>query len=141
MNKLIWAAVLLVAGGCATYGKGGGPQRMSTGTSIPAAEGTVTFGKGGNGNISIDLTVKYLAPPQKLTPPSNSYVVWVRPNKDSQPQSIGALTVDKNLNGTLKTVTALQSFELFITAESSGQVQTPTGDPLLWTNYVWNDGK
>ncbi|HEX7572249.1 MAG TPA: hypothetical protein VF514_04090, partial [Bacteroidota bacterium] len=64
-----------------------------------------------------------------------NYVVWTRANKDAPAQSIGALVVDKDLNGKLVTETALHSFDLFITAEDSGQVQQPSGQPLLWMSY------
>jgi len=121
------------ASGCALFSSGVSP--MSTSPTNPAAQGQVKFKKATNDNTSIDLEVKHLADPQKLTPPAQNYVVWTRANKDAAPQNIGALSVDDDLTGTLKTVTPLHSFELFISAESSGQVQTPTGVPLLWTNY------
>lgn len=120
--------------GCALMGGGRGP-RMNASPAVPAAQGHAKFGKAPNGNTSIDLTVKHLADPQNLTPPAASYVVWLRASKDAAAQNIGALTVDKNLVGTLKTVTALRAFDLFVTAEGSGQVQWPTGQPLLWTSH------
>lgn len=120
--------------GCALLGFGSRAS-MNTSPVIPAAEGSVKFGKAPNGNTSIDLTVKHLANPEKLTPPAHNYVVWLRANKDAAAQNIGALTVDKNLTGKLTTVAALHGFELFITAEGSGQVQSPTGQPLLWASH------
>lgn len=119
--------------GCALWG-GAGP-RMNASSVVPAAEGHAKFGKAANDNVSIDLTVKHLAEPEKLTPPAKNYVVWLRVKKDAAPQNIGALSVDNNLVGTLKTVTALHTFDIFVTAEASGQVQQPTGQPLLWTSY------
>ena len=139
--KPVLIAILLSAAvgagglsGCALFG-GGEVPRMNASPVVPAAEGHAKFGKAPNGNTSIDLTVKHLADPQKLTPPVNYYVVWLRPNQDAPAQNIGALTVDKNLNGTLNTVTALHSFDIFVTAEGSDQVQRPTGEPLLWTSH------
>lgn len=120
--------------GCALLSGDPGP-RLNASSVIPAAEGYAKFGSASNGNTSIDLTVKHLADPQKLTPPANNYVVWLRAGKDATAQNIGALTVDKELVGRLTTVTALRTFELFVTAESSGQVQQPTGQPLLWTSH------
>lgn len=107
---------------------------MNASAAVPAAEGHAKFGEAPNGNTSISLTVKHLADPQKLTPPASNYVVWLRAGKDAAPQNIGALAVDKNLVGRLKTVTAQRSFDLFVTAEGSGQVQAPAGAPLLWTS-------
>jgi len=111
---------------------------MNVSPDIPAASGKVKFGKANNGNTSIDLMVKYLADPQKLQPPEAIYVVWVSADKDSPAQNVGALMVDDHRKGTLKTVTPLHTFQLFVTAEASGQVQTPTGTRLIWTEHVTN---
>lgn len=135
LSVLLAAAIgALSFPGCSMLGGGSG-SNMNVSTAIPAAEGTVKFGKARNDNTRIDLTVKHLADPAKLTPPANNYVVWLRPDKDAPAQNIGALIVDKNLTGKLDTVTALRRFDLFITAEGSGQVQEPTGQPLLWTSH------
>jgi len=109
---------------------------MSVSPDVPAASGQVKFGKAGNGNTSIDLMVKYLADPQKLQPPAAVYVAWVSADKDSPAQNIGALMVNDQREGTLKTVTALHDFRLFVTAEAGGQVQTPTGTQLLWIDHA-----
>ena len=105
---------------------------MNVSPDIPAAKGQVKFSKSDNGNTTINLTVKYLAEPQKLQPPAAIYVVWVSADKDSQPQNIGSLKVDDKRKGTLRTVTPLHTFRLFVTAEADGQIQTPTGQRLLW---------
>jgi hypothetical protein len=139
--KMRAAAILttasLLAGGCAMMGIGSGDDQRSLTASptIPAAEGKVTFGKTKNDNVAVDLTVKHLANPEKLSPPAANYVVWLQPNNSATPQNIGALKVDKDLTGTLQTQTAMHSFDLFITAEGSGQVLAPAGKRLLWTSY------
>jgi hypothetical protein len=108
---------------------------MSVSPDIPAAQGKVKFDKTNDGNVSINLSVKYLADPQKLQPPAAIYVVWVSADKDSPAQNVGALKVDKDREGTLKSVTPLHAFQLFVTAEANGQTQTPTGTRLLWTEH------
>jgi hypothetical protein len=129
------AAVLSVMlFGCAMMG-GSKHATLNASSTIPAAQGTVKLDKTKNGNTSIDVLVKHLAEPQKLTPPANAYVVWVSGSKDAAPQNVGALAVDKDLSGELQTTTPLSSFDLFITAEQSGQVQQPVGEKLLWTSY------
>jgi len=55
-------------------------------------------------------------------------------DKDATPQNIGALEVDGDLSGRLKTVTAQRRFELFVTGEATGQAPSPSGEPLLWAN-------
>lgn len=108
---------------------------MTVSPDIPAAQAKVKFDKTNDGNISVNLAVKYLADPQKLQPPAAIYVVWVSSDKDSPAQNIGALKVDKDREGTLKSVTPLHAFQLFVTAEANGQIQTPAGPKLLWTEY------
>lgn len=105
---------------------------MSVSPDIPAAQGTVKFGKSDNGNTTISMVVKYLAEPEKLVPPAATYVVWAHADKDAAPQNIGSLAVDKHRKGSLKTVTPFHSFRLFVTAEPNGQIQAPTGQRLLW---------
>ena len=128
------AGLLLLASGtaCSMFKH---PDAMNVSSDIPAAKGDVKFAKTDNGNTSIDLTVQYLADPQKLLPPATIYVAWVRADKDSQAQNIGALKVDDKRKGTLKTITALVGFELFVTPENSGQAQEPTGKQLFWTSH------
>jgi hypothetical protein len=129
-------AVTLAMSGCTMLGiGGGGTTSLSTSPTLPAVEGRAKFSATKNDNTRITLTVKHLPHPDKLTPPANNYVVWTRATKDAPAQNMGALVVDKNLNGKLVTETALHSFELFITAEDSGQAQQPWGQPLLWMNY------
>ena len=108
---------------------------MNVSPDIPAAQGKVKFHKTDDGNVAVNLSVKYLADPQKLQPPAAIYVVWVSSDKDSPAQNIGALKVDNDREGKLKTVTPLRAFQLFVTAEANGQVQAPAGKKLLWTDF------
>lgn len=133
-----WRATIMAAAaatamtGCAIFG---GRVALSTSPGMPASEGSVRFSVTNNDNTSIDLRVKHLAHPDKLTPPAGSYVVWTKANKDAKPQNIGALKVDDDLYGAFQAETPLHSFELFVTAEPTGEVQQPSGAPLLWTSY------
>jgi len=129
-------AVTLAMSGCSMLGIGGGTAiRLSSSPTLPAVEGLVKFSATKNNNTRITLTVKHLPQPEKLTPPAGQYIVWTRAAKYEAAQNIGALVVDKNLNGKLETETPLHTFELFITAEASGQIQQPYGEPLLWISY------
>jgi hypothetical protein len=129
-------AVTLAMSGCSALGIGGRAAiRLSSSSALPAVEGLAKFKATKNNNTRITLTVKHLPQPEKLTPPANQYIVWTRAAKDESAQNIGALVVDKNLNGKLETETPLHTFELFITAEVSGQIQQPFGEPLLWISY------
>jgi len=108
---------------------------MTNSPSNPAAQGEVKVGKADNGNTKIDVVVKHLAPVQKIDPKSNSYVVWARPAAEqTRAVNLGALTVNKNLEGELETVTPFQNFHLFITPEPTPQALDPAGQPVLWTD-------
>ncbi|MCX6567785.1 MAG: hypothetical protein NT147_01870 [Candidatus Aminicenantes bacterium] len=148
MKKIFWPislcilsfsavlAVTLTTSGCSALGIGGkGVSRLEATSMLPAVEGRAKFATTVNDNTRIELTVKHLAHPEKLSPPASHYVVWTRATKESAAQNIGALVVDKDLNGKLITETSLHSFDLFITAEDSSQVQQPSGQPLLWMSY------
>ncbi len=128
IGSIALLALAAVLSGCT------GAQKLSASSTIPAAEGHLDCGKAANDNTSVDLKVKHLANPERLTPPASTYVVWIRTDKTAIPQNIGALTVDNDLTGRLKTVTPQRHFELFLTAEASGQVETPTGEELMWAN-------
>ncbi|MCX6570157.1 MAG: hypothetical protein NT006_01815 [Candidatus Aminicenantes bacterium] len=129
-------AVTLAMSGCAMLGIGAkGTSRLETSPMLPSVEGNARFSVTVNDNTSITLTVKHLAKPERLTPPASHYVVWTRATKDAAAQNIGALVVDKSLDGKIVTETSLHSFDLFITAEDSSQIQQPSGQPLLWMSY------
>lgn len=108
---------------------------MNASNTIPAAEGEVYFSKLHEGNTGIDVRVRHLALPEKLNMQTNSYVVWVQGNGEETPQNVGMMKVDRDLNARLITKTPLSRFDLFITAEPSGQVTVPSGERLLWTSY------
>lgn len=125
-NLLLAAGAAVFAAGCV------GPEKLAASSALPAAEGTLTCAKAANDNTAVDLKVKHLANPDRLTPPAAVYVVWTKADKDAPPQNIGALKVDGDLTGRLETVTALRRFELFVTGEATGQAPAPSGEPLLW---------
>ena len=110
---------------------------LAPSSQIPAAEGKAQLHKTKNGNVEIKLTLKHLAPPERIVPGSNVFMVWVRGlAPDAQAQNLGALRVDKNLNGKLKSTTALSSFDLFITCEPSQTVTVPGMLELMPLHYV-----
>ncbi len=104
---------------------------MSVTERMPAAEGSVMVAKADNDNTALEVRVRHLASPEKIAPEATTYVVWARASGADVVQNLGALKVDKDLQGTLKTVTPLRTFDVFITAESSPTVQSPSSDGLL----------
>jgi hypothetical protein len=112
---------------------GGEPPtvRMAVANGMPAAEGTVLATRADNDNTAVEVRVRHLASPEKIAPEATTYVVWARPSGAGSPQNLGALKVDKDLQGTLKTVTPLRTFDVFITAEPSPTVRQPSSAHLL----------
>lgn len=92
--------------------------------------------KGPNGNSRLAVTVRHLAPPDRLTPGAVGYVVWVTPLDAGSPQNVGALKLDSNLTGALNTTTALHQFKLTITAEITPTTQSPTTDAVITSTIV-----
>ena len=107
---------------------------------VPSAEGTVTFKKGNNNNYSIDLDVKRLAEPGRLTPPKAVYVVWME-TAQSGVQNYGQLKtstkgLSKMLSSSLKTVTPYQPTGFFITAEDDAIGNYPGMTVVLKTATI-----
>ena len=112
------------------------PTRLASSHDVPAAKGTVKTEVSENGNTRVDLEVKHLANPRNISAQANTFVVWAAPRTGESPQNLGALRVDENLRGTIETTTPLRNFQLFVTAESSPNVDSPSGDKLLWTDVM-----
>jgi len=110
------------------------PVRLATGPEIPAAQGTVKAETTDNRNTRLDLTVRHLAPPEKIAASATTYVVWAQPVSGGQPSNLGALQINADREGRISTTTPLHDFKLFVTAEPSGQAQAPSGEQLLWTD-------
>lgn len=120
---LAWAMLGLVA--CS-----GHVIHLNPTTLVPAAQGRVQVSRDQNGNIVCQLSVKHLARPASLTPPRNTYVVWIQ-SDSAAPQSQGELRVTQNLQGQMRFITTLPRFDLFITAENNARVTAPTGPEVL----------
>ncbi len=110
-------------------------QIQLQGTSLaPAAEGVVRTTTGPNRNTQLEISVQHLAPPGMVVSGATTYVVWVRSvEPGAMPQNVGALRVDRNLEGTLKTLSPLRYFDLSITAEPGPAVARPSGAAILST--------
>lgn len=127
----IIAAVLVAAGlsGCSSLAPG---RRLHRSESIPEAVGVVSFKALSADETLIELRVRRLSDPERLTPPGYAYVTWVRSTPNDAAQNVGSLWLDSDLDGELRTVAPLRRFELFVTAEPSGDAEKPTGERLLW---------
>ena len=131
--------VLLLSATIASPSSAAKTMPLGTSSQIPAAEGKARLNKTKNGNIEIKLAIKHLAPPERIIPGANVFMVWVRGlAPDAQAQPLGALRVDKKLSARMTAITVLPSFDLFITCESSPTVTVPGTPELLPLHYVAN---
>lgn len=98
---------------------------------VPSATGELDVGKDKNGNTKIELKVKHLAQPGRLTPPKAGYVVWIQ-GSGAEATNEGQLTVNNDLNANLTTVTPLRNFAVFVTAEDDPRgAKAPAGPEVL----------
>ncbi len=109
-------------------------QPLSTSNAVPAAQGTVHVRNDANQNTKVDIEVNHLAPADRLQGNATTYVVWLLPaGAHGEPQNLGSLAIDKNLNGKLTILTPFTAFDLFVTAEESATPLRPNQEKILWT--------
>jgi len=90
----------------------------------PAATIKVTRGHDSNDNNTLTIKAKNLAATNRLTPPKQTYVVWiVLENKTVR--NIGQLKIINAKKAELKTLTASKYTEIFITAEDQADALYP----------------
>lgn len=111
--------------------------KFSNSVVVPAAEGTVKVKKDDNNNYAIELDVKRLAEPKRLSPPKRMYVVWMETAKNGR-KNIGQLNsssgfFSSTLTSSLTTVTTFKPTSFFITAEDNASIQFPQGQVVLST--------
>jgi hypothetical protein len=92
----------------------------------PAAEISVNVKQDKSNNSVISISAKHLASAERLTPPKNTYVVWIT-TSDNGVQNIGQLKGKKDKTATLETLTSFTPVEIFITAENEGSISYPSG--------------
>lgn len=118
-------AVLLLAS-CATS------YEMARAEIVPAAEGSIEAKVGDNQNVTLQIVVDSLAPPERIAPGATVYVVWVTPAAEgSVAQNVGALRLDAKKKGKVGTVTPHKDFTVTITPEPSPTAPEPTGPAVL----------
>ena len=120
---------LLIAG-CSTT-----RNEFEVAPELLTASGTAKVSKLNNQNLAVAVEVKNLAKPEKTQPGAAVYVLWMQPMDavGAPPQNLGAFNVDKNYYAELDATTTHSKFDLFVTAEPSGQSIGPSGKRLMWT--------
>jgi FlaG/FlaF family flagellin (archaellin) len=125
------AALLGMQFGCATMRSWTTRSTpMNSASEVPASEGTVKATIGNNGNTNLAIRVKHLAPAARLQADATVYIVWLQQAGQS-PQNLGALTLNKDLEGSLDTVTPFRKFTVTVTPEPGRQMEQPTHPPVF----------
>jgi hypothetical protein len=123
--------VVLFFSGCAKK------KHFAKSPVVPAATGKVKFKKDNNNNYIVTVNVVNLAPSKDLTPPKETYVVWME-TKDESLKNVGQISpstgfLSSALKGELKATATSKPRKIFITAEDGGNVQYPGGMLVLTT--------
>ena len=135
-GQSVWLLLCLLLTGSAATGRAAGTLMLGSSPQIPAAQGKVRLHNTNNGNVEIKLSVRHLALPSRISPGAEVFVVWARGlAPGTEAQNLGALKVDKNLNGKLTAVTPMSAFDLFITCEQSQTAAFPATPELLPLHY------
>jgi hypothetical protein len=103
---------------------------MKTSSTVPAAEGRAIVEHDRNKNVQVTLEVRHLAKPQSLAPAKGTYVVWIQP-EGQEANNVGVLRINDELKGDFRTTTPYKKFDLFVTAEDSPTVSSPSGTEIM----------
>ena len=135
-------SVLLLAG-CGTTGAQKVPLHASPNTS--ATKGEIHYQLTRAENTVVQMKVNDLATPAQVESGATTYVVWAQALKPGEgnlaPIKVGELEVDADRTGEIATMVPYQSFRVFVTPESSSDVEEPKGNAVLWAEiFEYNAG-
>ena len=104
-----------------------------TSSVVPAARGYITVNDDKNKNYVIKVELMYLAEAKRMTPPKNTYVVWMVSNNNAT-QNIGQIKTTSSLKASFESVSSTKPTKIFITAEDDATIQYPTTAVVLSTD-------
>jgi hypothetical protein len=113
----LWGMILVSS--CAT-------RTFPVSEIAPAANITVKSKKDKFGNHSIELSIKHLTNPRRIDPSKKVYVVWSKTDRNAI-RNLGKIRIEASEKAVLKTLTPFEPDEIFITAESKGDITEPEG--------------
>lgn len=120
VSYLLTLIVVLSLTACGTTAK------FPVSNVAPAADIKAVKKTDSNKNITLEITAKNLASPDRMSPPGNVYSVWVVTN-DYGIKNVGQLMNNNAKKSSFKTVTPFDFSEVFITVENDGDLKFPTG--------------
>lgn len=110
----------------------GATAKFPVSSITPAADITARKKTDNHNNITLQITAKSLASPDRLNPAGSNYSVWVITN-DHGVKNVGQLNIKNAKKSTFKTVTPFDFSEVFITVENQGNLLSPTGTEVSRT--------
>jgi hypothetical protein len=123
MKNVLFTLSFLVLASCSST------LKLPVSNETPAAVITVKHKKDKNENHTLTITAENLASAQRLSPPRETYVVWVETAKNGL-KNVGQLNPENGKKTTLETVSSFEPVEIIITAEDRGSVSLPTGTEI-----------
>jgi hypothetical protein len=103
-----------------------GPNRpMAATTRAPSTNGWFAIGKDTNDNTRVKIRVEHMPPATRLGEGLTTYIVWIATTDRRVSVNAGQLKVSESQSAEMETLTPLNSFSLFITAERSTDVMVP----------------
>ncbi|MDF2187892.1 hypothetical protein [Paraflavitalea sp. CAU 1676] len=124
--------VIMAAQGCAKK------VNFQTSQIAPAATGEVKIKKEQNANYKVEVSIRHLAPPDKLATSRKFYIVWAELS-DANTRNLGIIKsssrfLSSTLKGSLTAVVPSKPKKVFITAETESTVTQPGFPIVLTTN-------
>lgn len=99
----------------------------------PAATGKVQIKRDKNDNHVIRISVRNLAPADRLSTPQQAYIAWADMGRNEY-RKLGQIAPrNKTLEASLTATSVSNPNRVFITAESTPQVQRPSSLEVLTT--------
>lgn len=129
IKNVLLLLFVITLGSCATNAK------FCISPITPAAEGKAKITKDRNKNYQVEVSVKYLASPDRLTPPREQYVVWMSTD-NGDPINIGMLKSGSSNKAYLRTVSASRPIQIFVTAENFGDATWPGNEEIFHTERL-----
>lgn len=126
IRNLLLIALAAMLGSCGTTSK------FPVSSIVPAADISARKKTDSHNNITLEITAKGLASPDRLNPAGKNYSVWVVTN-DFGIKNVGQINIKNAKKSTLKTVTPFDFSEVFITVENQGNLLSPTGAEISRT--------
>lgn len=117
----------------------GGPLKYQI-ASTPQAPGAdaklVAHVLGDQGQTRLELTVKNLAPPARVSEQATAYVVWYRKDSNTPWGRVGALKYDADdRNGEFEGSVPVTAFDLVVTADENTEGASPS-PAIVFTQRV-----